>query len=607
MKNLTATLRSLGAESLDFFARNRLDGFPLRHSLKGYSSRGFLHDLRAGVDVALLGLPQGMAYAVIAGLPIIYGIMCGAVASIMGPLLASSRHTVLGPTNATAFMIFSSMFYPMDEKLMLMPLLVLMVGILLVIGAFFRFADLIQYISRSVVVGYLTGAALLITVNQLKHVFGIAQVQGGDTGRTFFTVLLNVADAVAHTQWVPLVMAVCTVLTFWILSRKVPRFPAFAGVLVFMSGVGYFLDSSGLLGKTGCLLPTLEEFSSSEIGLKFPDLGDGFVLDRVGSLFGVAFAVAFLAALENSIMAKTLGSRTGHQPDMNQDLLSVGITNVATAFFAGMPASGSLTRSALNHESGAVTPISTIVSGLLCLIGAFSLGHLAGHVPQSVLAALVICIALSLINARNLRICFRATRSDAAVLIVTILATLLMPLHVAIFAGVAVSVALYLRKAAQPQLVEYEFNDKGDLLEAEDVRKRRLPGISIVHVEGELFFGAAELFRTQIQRTAADPNLRVIILRLKNARHLDATSVMALEELIRFLGAQGRYLLVSGAMKDVYRVLRDSGMIDVIGRDNIFMGMPSNPNISTRNALKRAQELLGTSDAEVHIFYDPNK
>ena len=115
------------------------------------------------------------------------------------------------------------------------------------------------------------------------------------------------------------------------------------------------------------------------------------------------------------------------------------------------------------------------------------------------------------------------------------------------------------------------------------------------------------MFRTQIQRTASDSNLKVIILRLKNARHLDATSVMALEELIKFLSAGGRHLLVSGAMKDVYRVLRDSGMIDVIGRDNIFMGAPSNPNISTRNALKRAQELLGTEKAEVHIYYDPNK
>ena len=612
MKGVVATLRKMRAETSAFFAENRLDGFPIRHSLRGYSGTSLGHDLKAGLNVALLGLPQGMAYASIAELPIVYGIMCGAVASIVGPMFASSRHTVLGPTNATALMVGSFLLaFPKDERLMLvpllMPLLVLMVGLLLVVGAFFRFADLIQYISRSVVVGYVTGAALLITANQLKHVLGFEETQSGASGRTFFTVLVSVWDSVAHTQWIPLVLAGITICLFWAINRKLPRFPAFAAVLVVMSAVGYFLDQSGLLERSGCLLPTLNDFSSSEIGLKVPDLGDDFVLDRIGGLFGIAFAVAFLAALENSVMGKTLGSRTGHQPDMNQDMLSVGVTNIWTAFFAGMPASGSLTRSALNHGSGAITPISTIVSGLLCLIGAYTLGQFAGYVPKSVLAALVVCIAMSLFNMRNLRICFKATRSDAAVLVITIVATLLMPLHVAIFVGVAVSVVLYLRKAAQPQLVEYEFNEQGDLLEAQDSQKRRQPGISIVHVEGELFFGAAELFRTQIQRTAADPNLRVIILRLKNARHLDATSVMALEELIQFLGSQGRYLLISGAMRDVYRVLRDSGMIDVIGRDNIFMGVPSNPNISTKNALKRAQELLGTTSAEVHIFYDPNK
>ena len=162
---------------------------------------------------------------------------------------------------------------------------------------------------------------------------------------------------------------------------------------------------------------------------------------------------------------------------------------------------------------------------------------------------------------------------------------------------------LYLRKASRPYLVEYEFNEEGTLREAE---KRQNPSISIVHVEGELFFGAAELFRTQIQRSCVDPNLRVIILIMKNARHLDATSVIALEDLIGFLRDKGRHLIISGATKEVYRVVRNSGLIDFLGRENFFMYTPKNPNISTRNALVRAQELLGTDKAEVKIYYDPS-
>ena len=146
-------------------------------------------------------------------------------------------------------------------------------------------------------------------------------------------------------------------------------------------------------------------------------------------------------------------------------------------------------------------------------------------------------------------------------------------------------------------------------------RKRPIPAISIVHVEGDLFFGAAELFRTQIQRTITDPQLKVIILRLKNARHLDATSVMALEDLILFMRQKNLALLVSGASSEVYRVLKKSGILETLqagcdreaGESNLFLNAPSNPNLSTRDALKRAQQLLGTNQADIRIFYDPTK
>jgi SulP family sulfate permease len=174
---------------------------------------------------------------------------------------------------------------------------------------------------------------------------------------------------------------------------------------------------------------------------------------------------------------------------------------------------------------------------------------------------------------------------------------------------------LFLRKASRPYLVEYEFNDEGELLEMGEKRKRPIPAISIVHVEGDLFFGAAELFRTQIQRTVSDPAIQVIILRLKNARHLDATSVLALEDLIRFMRGKGLHLIVSGASREVYRVLKQSGVLITLqegcdrknGESNLFLTNPRNPNLSTRGALKRAQQLLGTDKADIRIFYDPNK
>jgi sulfate permease, SulP family len=353
-------------------------------------------------------------------------------------------------------------------------------------------------------------------------------------------------------------------------------------------------------------LQILAGFSAHDLLPIVPDLREPEIWERLSPLFGVAIAIAFLAALESSVMAKSLASRTGDRVDLNQEMLSVGTANLACSFLSGMPASGSLTRSALNHASGAVTQISSFVSGVACLVAGLTLGPWLAHVPRASLSMLVICVAVTLVNKRHFRICLRATSFDAATLWITIGATLVMPLQIAIFVGVATSVIFYLRNTSRPELVEYEFNPRGDLA-ASQLGQRKHPAISIVHVEGALFFGAAELFRTQIQRLAADTSLRVIILRLKNARHLDATSVMALEELIHFMRAKNRHLLVSGAMKDVYRVLKNSGLIEVLGRDNLFLGSVQNPNLSTRNALKRAQELLGTREAEIQIYYDPSQ
>jgi SulP family sulfate permease len=497
--------------------------------------------------------------------------------------------------------------YPGLDKMALMPLLVFMVGALLVLGAYFRVAELAQYISRTVVVAYVTGAAVLIMANQLPSVLGLHLTFIGADGqpmqpRTLPGILIRMIVQIGETQWPSLLVAALTASSWWMLKRWRPRWPAFIMALM----VGALASEALYLGHI--TVPTFagHEVTWRELLPNFPDFATASFLPEFSRLFGLAMAIAFLATLESSAMAKALASRSGQHVDPNQDMLSLGVANLTCAYLSGMPASGSLTRSALNRSSGAATPMASVYNGLMCLTGALLFMPFVGHMPRASLAVLIVLIAATLINRRHLRIALMATHSDAVVFLVTFAATLLVPLHVAIFTGVGISVMLYLRKASRPSLVEYEFNQEGNLAEAVAGRRQNA-SISIVHVEGELFFGAADIFRTQIQRTCADPNLRIIILRLKNARHLDATSVLALEELVEVMRSHGRDLIVSGAMKEVYRVLRDSGLVDVIGRENIFPGSALNPNLATRKALKRAQEILGHAEADVRIYYDPSK
>ena len=611
-----------GRDVRGYFASEHIVLFPFVAPLQRYDLDKLRHDVHAAANVTLLAVFQAIAFAAIAGLPVVFGVLCTAVAAMVAPLFSASRYTIMGPTNATAFMLFS--FFSVNPALAgrwseLVPLLVLMVGIIAALGSLLRVADLMQFVSRSVLVGYISGAAVLILANQMTHLLGLGRWIDPEEGASCVGLILGLVKALPHTDWVSLFIGGATLAIYGGLRRWQPQWPCFAFALVIASALFGSLIRFHVVPFQAAA--TYGTFGFDELMPRIPHLWREGIFNDISALLGVALAIAFLASLENTLMAKSLASISGDHADVNQDMFSVGMANLASAIAGGMPASGSLTRSTLNFESGARTRFASLFSGVFSLGFAILIAASAGwgvplidYIPKAALAALVIVLSLSLFNLRNIRICLRSTNDDAVVLAITFISTLLAPLHVAIFIGVAISISLFLRKASRPHLVEYEFSDVGELREMGEKRQRPIPAISIVHVEGDLFFGAADLFRTQIQRTVSDPAIQVIILRLKNARHLDATSVMALEDLIRFMRAKGLHLIVSGASREVYRVLKKSGVLTTLqdgcdrkaGASNIFLSNPRNPNLSTRSALKRAQQLLGTDKADIRIFYDPS-
>lgn len=573
--------------------------FPIRKNLSGYNREKAFHDFRAALNVALLAFPQGIAYALIAGLPIYYGIFGSAIAAVVGPLFARSHFIVLGPTNATAVLLMSSFagVAAMNDRLALVPLMVVLTGLFLIIGAYARVASFIQFISRTVVIGYITVAALLITLNQVKNVLGF-QFGEDEQADSFIESLYYTAKHLPETHWVSVVLSIITFVVYWVISKKLPRLPNVAVTLVVMSFVGVGFGYMGLEG-----IRFLDPISLSEWQFTPP------VIDwSIGSqVVSASLALALLSILEGSSIGKSLAARSGARLDTNQEMFSMGIANVACGLFSGMTASGSLTRSALSANSGARTQMASIYAGLLVALAAITIGSLTRFVPQPTLGVLIICIGVSLISARNIRLVTKATRSDAAVFVVTILTGLLLGLDSAVYAGAGVSIMLFLRQAANPELVEYQFNEKGQLAAREKDAARAIPEVSIVHVEGDLFFGASDLFRDQMRRICEEPNLKIVILRMKNARLLDASSVMALDELITYMNENNRYVVVSGVRKEIYRIFRDSGLVDRIGRNNIFRESIANPTLSTANAIRRAQELLGDDAANVTIYVDPAK
>ena len=577
---------------------NVLDFLPLRKSLSGYPNdfKGHLiGDTRAGLNVALLAFPQGMAYALIAGLPIQYGIYGSAIAAMVAPIFAKSHYITLGPTNATSVMLlsaFASLGIVGTQMLSLVPLLILLVGLFIVVGAYFKVANFVQYISRSVITGYITAAALLIIANQIPKALGLNLVSNG---ATFYDSLTLIVSSIDSIHWITVGISLSTMVLYASLNRFFKTLPNVAICLITLSVL------TALTIGQDAEVAFLSGINASDWSLQVPSLS----LTDIQLLASPALAIALLCILEGLSIGKSLAAKTGARLNGNQAMFSIGMANIGCAFFSGMPASGSLTRSSLSATSGGRSVLSSYISGVIVFIGAFVLGPYTRFIPQSTLAVLVIAIGISLLNKHAIRIVTRSTKSDAIVFSTTFLSGLLMPLDSAIYIGVGISIILFLKKVARPEMVEYAFNEQGYLAEVETPEQRSTSEVSIVHVEGELFFGAADLFRDQMRRICEDPNLKIVILKMRNAHNMDATAVMALEELLLYMAEKKRYLILSEVKADLIRVLQNSGLYDTIEARNIFTDEPSNPTLSTAKALKRAKTHLGDTIANVSIYIDP--
>lgn len=552
----------------------------------------FKSDIFAGLNVAMLAIPQGMAYALIAGIPVFYGVIGSGFASLLGGIFGGKRFITLGPTNATAVLLFG-MFASLgmidgrgqisEQGLILIPCLLFLTGGVLILAGILGVSFFVKFISRTVITAYITAASLLIIANQLKNALGIEIVSTEPVtnllGSLEFLVL-NFNQCSFHE----ITISLFTGFLFLSLKKVFPFLPNVAISLVLSSLLATTLNHYGLD------LTLLEPYSKNTDIFLIPNLEKFY--SNMPILMETACALALLIVIEGLAIGRSLSSKCGERIDSKRETLSFGISNIICSFSASMPCSGSLTRSSLNINSGAMTKASNIFSGIIMILLFIALSNYIEFISLASLSTLVIFIGCSLIKARNLKTVIKATRSDCITFLVTFAIATLFTLQTSIFVGVFVSILFFLKKVAVPEMIEQGYNEKGELTDYSEKTMKLIPEVSIVHVEGELFFAAADLFYEQIRRSYDNPNVKVIILKLLNAHHLDATSVMALEELIESFKKTNCHVLICGIRKDILKVFKDSGLLSRMNRQNLFPHSYNNPTLSTANAVKHAKELL---------------
>src|SRR5581483_4882057 len=591
---------------------------PFVAEMRHYSWDKLRSDLVAGATLTLVSIPQAIGFALILGLPPTSVILSVVIGGFISALFFSSHHHVFGPTTSVSLITATAIAANSGLGLDPLPLaayMAFLIGAAQFFAGLLNFGEITKFISRSVVVAYTAAIGILLITSQLPNFLGF----GVPAGQRFVTILTDVSGALARVN-----------VSAWAIGIGVLTLAIFEGIKFYRKTWPEALIGLAALGLLARLLSFLigryHLFGLSAMPFRlvkdegaltaaFPTFTGlpsmRMQLHMLPALASTAIAVAIIGMLEATAITKSLAAKSGQHLDPNQELMGMGAGNIAVGLFGATPGSSSFTRSAVNYQSGAASQLSSILSSVVVLLILFFVTPVFNYIPVAALAAHLMRVGYKLINRHQIRVAMSSTRSDLIVFVVTLGAALFLKLDNAIYVGIGVALALFLQKTSTPSLVEYTFNESGILSELTDPAKRPNPQISIIHVEGDLFFGAADLFQEHLRRQAEDENIRVFILRMKNARHLDASTVMAMETLHDYLRQTGRHLIISGCNADVLRVLQRSGLLAQMGAENVF---PAEVNLtmSTKRALQRASQLLkqtgaGGQKADVRIFYDSRR
>ncbi|HJN73906.1 MAG TPA: SulP family inorganic anion transporter [Myxococcota bacterium] len=516
-------------------------------------------DLAAALAVTFMAIPQGIAYAMIAGLPPMVGLYAATFPAIAGSLFRSSRFVIAGPTNAVSLIVGGAIAaHSLDLGLTPTQVaveLALMVGAFQLAAGVFKLGSLVDFISAPVVLGYIAGAGVLIAAGQLGNLTG---TQSG--GSNLPEKLWIWSQGLGDLQWLPLVVGLGTTLALLGLRRLDRRIPAALLVLAVATAANALFDLHGAgLTEVSDLAPV----QSGLPPLSLPGLPHM-------ELLSLAAAVTVLSLVESTAVARSIADRAGDTLDSSREFVGQGFSNLAAALCGGYPVSGSLSRSNLNFQLGARSRLAGVFAGLLVLVALLVADTAVRRIPIAALAGLLLVVAADLVDVERIRKVLRGGIGDVAAFLATLLGTWTLPLDWAIYLGVAISIALFVRRASLLIVSELAVDDTGRLREQPVGEGSRCDAVRVLHIEGALFFGAAEELRQALTTAASRDGTRSVVVRLKRARGLDATAMAVLESVAVSMRARGQLLLLVGMRPAAMARLRDSGAAEVIGEDNLF-------------------------------------
>jgi SulP family sulfate permease len=523
-------------------------------------------DLMAGLTGAILGLPQGVAFAILAGLPPVYGIYAAMVPPALSALFGSSHHMVAGPTNAVAILLAASLTHlapaGSPEYIRYVLAVTLLTGVFELLMGLARLGTLVNFISHTVIVGFSAGAAILIATSQIKGFFGIAIPAGTSFAGTLRQFVLQFGQV---NPWVT-ATGVFTLFAGIAARRWLPQIPFMISATVAGSLFALVLNTVAGAGVTGIAmvgaLPAgLPPFSLPEVSI-----------DTLTKVAPTALANTILALTIGISIGRSLGIRSGQRIDSNQEFIGQGISNLAGAFFSALPSAGSFNRSGANYAAGAKTPLANVYASLFLVAIVLVVAPLGAYLPLASVAAILFMIAWGLIDFARIKSIFRTSRPESAVMLVTLGAALFLGLQTAIYAGVLLSLTLFLNRAAHPGIRDVKPEQRRGAVNFDaDTGLPDCPQLKMLRVNGSIFFGAVEHVEDAFQRVDAEnPQQKHLLVVASgiNVVDISGAEMLAREALRRRrLGGELYFYFMKDA---VHEMLERGGYLREIGEINVF-------------------------------------
>jgi len=539
-------------------------------------------DFMAGLMGAIIVLPQGIAFAMIAGLPPVYGLYTAIITPIVAALFGSSRHLVSGPTTPISLVVFASVSQlatPGTEGYIAKVLLLTFVAGAIQFGlGLARMGRYISFVSHTVVVGFTAGAAMLIITNQLRGVLGVPI----EARASFIETWAQTVDHIENISWPIFAVAAYTLFSAVYIRKHFPKMPHLLVALLFGTALAWGIGGP----KAG--LPFVAEIPRQLPSFSLP----GFTPGNFHGLLGNAFAIALLGLIEAVAIGRAIAVKSGQQVVANQEFVGQGLSNIVGSFFSCYAGSGSFTRSGVNYQAGARTPMAAIFAALTVLVIVLALGPFARYLPAPALAGLILLIGWSLIDFKHIREIRKASKQDNLILGATFFATLFAELEFAVYIGVLLSLYFFLKKTSQPNVAVMAPDSSHYRHQFVNIIRKEVPQcpqLKIIRIDGHLYFGAIDHISGLLREMRKGPEKHLIVL-ANGVNYVDLDGAEWLAREAAFWKKKGGGLYVVRLKIIAQDVMESGGFMDEIGRENFF--------VSKTDAIRKIYQKLDVEECK---------